>query len=50
PGMIIPPEYPLLENGRMTCMTCHQPHSSNNEARLLKEGKKELCTGCHTNY
>lgn len=49
-GMIIPPEYPLLENGRLTCMTCHQHHSSNNEARLLKESKKELCTGCHTNY
>ncbi len=50
PGMVIPPEYPLLSDGRMTCMTCHTPHSSNNEARLLKGGKKELCTGCHTNY
>lgn len=50
PGMIIPPEYPLLKNGRMTCMTCHQHHSSNNEDRILKGGKKELCTGCHTNY
>lgn len=50
PGMIIPPEYPLLDNGRLTCMTCHQHHSSNNEARLLKKSKKELCTGCHTHY
>lgn len=50
PGMTIPPEYPLLSDGRMTCMTCHAHHSSNNEARLLKGGKKELCTGCHTNY
>lgn len=50
PGMIIPKEYPLLSDGRMTCMTCHTRHSSNNEARLLKGGKKELCTGCHTNY
>jgi len=50
PGMVIPPEYPLLSDGRMTCMTCHTRHSSNNEARLLKGGKKELCTGCHTNY
>ena len=50
PGMIIPPEYPLLSDGRMTCMTCHARHSSNNEARLLKEGKKELCIGCHKNY
>ncbi len=50
PGMIIPPEYPLLSDGRITCMTCHSPHSSDNEARLIKEGKKELCIGCHTNY
>ena len=50
PGMTIPPEYPLLSDGRMTCMTCHTRHGSNNEARLLKGGKKELCTGCHTNY
>lgn len=50
PGMIIPPEYPLLSDGRMTCMTCHASHGSNNEARLLKEGKKELCIGCHKNY
>lgn len=50
PGMIIPAEYPLLSDGKLTCMTCHSRHASNNEARLLKQGKKELCTGCHTNY
>ncbi len=49
-GMIIPPEYPLLSNGMLTCMTCHSRHSSNNEARLIKQSKKALCTGCHTNY
>lgn len=50
PGMIIPREYPLLSDGRLTCMTCHSAHSSDNKARLLKGGNKELCTGCHTNY
>lgn len=50
PGMIIPPEYPLLDNGELTCMTCHSRHSSNNPARLVKSSKKALCTGCHTNY
>lgn len=50
PGMIIPSRYPLLSDGKLTCMTCHSRHASNNEARLLMEGKKELCTGCHTNY
>ena len=50
PGMIIPIEYPLLSDGKLSCMTCHSRHSSNNEARLIKSGKKELCTGCHTNY
>ena len=50
PGMIIPIEYPLLSGGKLSCMTCHSSHSNNNEARLIKSGKKELCTGCHTNY
>lgn len=50
PGMTIPDEYPLLSDGRLTCMTCHLRHSGNNEARLIKEGKRELCIGCHANY
>ncbi|MDY0190039.1 MAG: cytochrome c3 family protein [Desulfuromonas sp.] len=49
-GMIIPAEYPLLSGGLMSCMTCHTVHSSDREDRLLKDSKRELCIGCHTNY
>lgn len=46
-GMIIPPEYPTLPDGRMTCMSCHASHASNIEFRLIKDRKEELCRGCH---
>lgn len=48
-GMIIPPEYPTLSDGRMTCMSCHAKHASNIEFRLIKDRKEELCRGCHRN-
>jgi predicted CXXCH cytochrome family protein len=47
PGMIIPPEYPTLPDGRITCNSCHASHSSDYEFRTRKGGKRELCVGCH---
>jgi predicted CXXCH cytochrome family protein len=47
PGMIIPPEYPTLPDGRITCNSCHSLHSSEFEFISRKEGKRELCVGCH---
>lgn len=49
PDMVIPPEYPTLPDGRITCMTCHQIHGSDYPYRLIKRGQRELCVGCHTN-
>ena len=49
-GMIFPKDLPLLANGRMHCMTCHEPHSSRNEARIRRSTKQELCIGCHRDY
>ncbi len=49
-GMTFPDDYPLLDDGRMHCMTCHVPHSSNTEARIRRSTKQELCIGCHKNY
>ncbi len=46
-GMVIPPEYPTLPDGRISCMSCHANHGSNLEYRLLKPSKRELCVGCH---
>ncbi len=49
PGMTIPPEYPTLPDGRITCSSCHTPHSSDYEYLVRKRGKRELCVGCHQN-
>ncbi|MCJ7601939.1 MAG: hypothetical protein MUO63_10630 [Desulfobulbaceae bacterium] len=43
----IPPEYPTLPDGRISCMTCHINHAANNEYRLIKSSRKELCLSCH---
>lgn len=47
PGMTIPPEYPTLPNGRITCASCHLTHSSDYEYLAIRRGKRELCVGCH---
>jgi len=47
PGMVIPPEYPTLPDGRITCRSCHESHSSDYENLTIKRGKRELCLGCH---
>lgn len=47
PGMTIPPEYPTLPDGRITCSTCHKPHSSDYRYLTRKQSKRELCIGCH---
>jgi predicted CXXCH cytochrome family protein len=49
-GMLIPPEYPMLPDGRMSCMTCHARHGSNFEFRMIKSSKRELCIGCHKEF
>lgn len=49
PGMLIPPAYPTLADGRITCISCHQRHGSNNSYLLVKPGQRELCIGCHQN-
>ena len=49
-GMIIPRDYPLLPDGRMSCMSCHTVHAGSDYYRLRKDSKRELCIGCHVNY
>jgi predicted CXXCH cytochrome family protein len=46
-GIVIPPEYPTLPDGRVTCSSCHSRHASNQKNRLIKPTNKELCVGCH---
>ncbi|MBI5444183.1 MAG: hypothetical protein HY900_23600 [Deltaproteobacteria bacterium] len=49
PGMVIPPEYPTLSDGRITCASCHDRHASNNPYLLIKARQRDLCIGCHRN-
>ncbi|MFO7811486.1 MAG: cytochrome c3 family protein [Pelovirga sp.] len=46
-GMEIPPEYPTLPDGRISCISCHAVHGSNNEYLARKPGRRDLCVGCH---
>lgn len=50
PGMSVPKEYPLLSNGRMSCMTCHVRHAGENLFRLVRAQGKKFCEGCHAAY
>ncbi|MBW2467116.1 MAG: cytochrome c3 family protein [Deltaproteobacteria bacterium] len=48
PEMSITPEYPLLQSGRITCISCHSPHSSQYAHLTRNFFEKELCIGCHS--
>ena len=48
--MIDTKEYKVLGDGRLTCMSCHVPHASDNEYRMVRSDKKRLCLGCHKNF
>lgn len=37
----------LLKNGKVECVSCHDVHSRNNNARLLHRQKDLLCQICH---
>lgn len=50
-GMIIDSGvYNLSDDGRLTCMSCHVHHASDNEYRMSRSDKKKLCLGCHKNF
>jgi predicted CXXCH cytochrome family protein len=47
PGIVVPPEFPTLLDGRITCGSCHFPHSSDNYYFTRKSGTNEFCVSCH---
>ncbi len=47
PGMRLPADYQTLPNGRISCITCHEEHGSDNPYRLRRRTSRELCIGCH---
>ena len=46
-GMVIPAGYPVLPDGRVSCVSCHERHASNNKNRMIKPTNREVCIGCH---
>ncbi len=53
-SMVVPPEMPLV-NGKISCRTCHSPHSLGGSARehrgatmlRVDDRPSELCVACH---
>ncbi|MDY0211676.1 MAG: cytochrome c3 family protein [Desulfuromonadaceae bacterium] len=49
-GMKVSAELPLMSDGRISCMTCHEIHAGDEHYRLRFESKRKLCNGCHEHY
>ena len=47
PGMTVPPEYPTLPDGRISCRSCHASHSGDYQYLVRKSHRRQLCVGCH---
>lgn len=45
PKYPVPPNLPLTKDGRLTCITCHDPHSK--DFMMLRMETIVLCNQCH---
>ncbi len=51
PQIDIPDMFPLDWAGKMTCATCHDPHSSSRNQYLRTEARgRDFCVLCHTSF
>ncbi len=52
PSMELPPNFPLDSSGRMTCITCHDPHAQGTASNIhmlrSPEQRHDYCQLCHT--
>ena len=46
----IPPNLPTIEDGMITCVTCHDPHGGEQEKLSRLPAMTDLCVQCHTGY
>ena len=44
---LLPKGLPLDKEGRITCLTCHEPHGKGTAAGLLRLEPNSLCVSCH---
>ncbi len=50
PTMTVPPELPLDKDGKLTCVTCHEPQGVKPGTKLLRgkyKKRNDLCFRCH---
>ncbi len=47
-SVIIPDTLPTIEDGVITCVTCHDPHGSRKKFFVRLDYRKDLCIQCHT--
>ena len=47
PDIITPDELPTIEDGVITCVTCHDPHGGDTKYFARMDYKRDLCIKCH---
>jgi len=40
-------DLPLSKDGKITCITCHDPHGKSGQSKLRRISLSELCLRCH---
>lgn len=48
--VIIPADLPTVNDGMMTCVTCHDPHGSTGKSLVRETVKTKLCVACHIRF
>lgn len=46
----IPADLPTVNDGMLTCVTCHDPHGGPGKYLVREKIKTKLCVACHTMY
>lgn len=47
PAMPVTEGFKLDKAGRMTCITCHDPHGKAGFVRMLRDSPTRICVHCH---